>query len=366
MTEQIQQTNAIETTERNQYKLLDILDKKSVMMRLDQASGGQGGEVAINIITACNENPDLWECDPNSVINAALQATTMRLSIAKSLGQAVILPYNTKRGKKANFQPMVRGIKKLALNTNKYRFLNAFIVYEGQRMIEDQMKGMYFIEGHPTSRRVTGFGGYFALFSGYEASVWWPLEKVLDHAAKYGRSSLWDDKHLDKNQNYDGRGFTAMALKTVMRDLVLNHGVIDERDRRILEQIEDQKDGDISGNIINLEDMPDATADEPETPKHTAESAINDLYGGNAPKPPAPEATGTEYVYQDGKTVATGDQPKYIEYCKAHSGNAPKNVYNLHNWKPQAATQETLPTIPPMPEPPADEHLDAYGNPSDF
>ena len=65
-------------------------------------------------------------------------------------------------------------------------------------------------------------------------------------------------------------------------------------------------------------------------------------------RPPAQQKSGNGkpqeavLTYQDGSTVAIGnsakakaEQQKFTEYVKAHDGNAPKNIHNLRNWKPE-------------------------------
>src|SRR5512137_440888 len=146
--------------------LWQLLNTQPTMHKFELACGQEAGSVMINIINAANMNPTIWECEPNSVVTAALNCAAMNLSLAPSLGQGCILPFNknTKVGgqwvteKRASFVPMLRGVKAMALRTGKYIRLNAFKVYEGQEWVEDQRSGVGNIEGHPTSDTVIGYG----------------------------------------------------------------------------------------------------------------------------------------------------------------------------------------------------------------
>lgn len=274
------QAQPAKSAQPKRYQVLALLDNPKIVSRLEQAAPGMSGQIIINVINACNDIPDLFDCEPNSVVNAAMQAAALGLSLSKSLGQACILPYNGKNGKRASLIVQVRGIKKLAIGTNKYRFLNAFRVYEGQEMVENQMTGVHEMRGNRTSNRVKGFGAYFQLYGGLEASVYWSVERLLDWAKKpFCKSPQWKDLHADGQLNFDGQGFANMGLKTAMKDLILNHGVISDRDRAALENIaeERQEEGaELVEATFSPADMADETEDEPKTAR-SPEQNLADL-----------------------------------------------------------------------------------------
>ena len=227
------------------------MNQPGVMKKFEIACGKQAGSVMINIINAANTNPQIWDCEPNTVISAALNAASLNLSIAPGLGQACILPFKKswkdgnewRSESRAQLVVMLRGVKQMAMRTNKYRVLNAFKVYQGQTWVEDQRTGVGYPDGPIADKsKVIGYGAYLKLFNGYEASVYKTTEEVLAHGKKY--SPTFDKKNgrfQDKSRWVTD--FDEQALKTVMKDLIMNHGEISETDRAVLEQVESDKEG---------------------------------------------------------------------------------------------------------------------------
>jgi recombination protein RecT len=259
--------------------LFDMLNKPEILKRFELACGAQAGSVMTNIINAANSNPDILRCEPMSVITAGLNAAAMKLSLAKSLGQACILPFDKykKNGgswevisSSAELIVMVRGIKDMAMRTNKYRVLNSFTVYEGQDWEENQMTGIGKIIGKRTGNNPVGYGAYLLLFTGYEATKYMSVDEILTHAARFSKS--WDkDKKSFKPKSKWETDFDTMAEKTVLKWLIMNKGVINDSDRAILDAVEDSAHGEIVdtgpdlGELDALEGQAEAIT-EPVTP----------------------------------------------------------------------------------------------------
>jgi recombination protein RecT len=256
------------------YPLSIALNNPATVRKFERVCGQDAGSVMINIINAANTNPAIWECMPETVITAALNAAALNLSIAPGLGQACILPFNKNKKdgtgwtteKRAQFVPMLRGVKALAMRTNKYRVLNAFCVYAGQTWVEDQRTGIGYPDGPIESKNVKiGYGAYLKLFNGFEATVYKTAEEIMAHAKKYSPT-------FDKQKGEFGpksrwvTDFDEQALKTVMKDLIMNHGEISEKDRQILNTVESEEDtGPDLGELDALEGQAEAIA-EPVTP----------------------------------------------------------------------------------------------------
>lgn len=267
--------------------LLEVLSTPETMRRFELACGRKAGEVVINIINAASLSPLIYKCVPDTVVTAALNAATLRLSLAPSLGQACILPFkkNFKVGNnwqseyRAQLVVMVRGVKDLAMRTNKYRALNDFKVYEGQSIEEDQMTGRKCIIGTRKSDKVIGYGAYMCLTSGYEHTVYWETEKVLAHAKRY--SPTYDAKEQKFNDKSRWvTDFEQQAAKTVVKDLIMNHGVISEDDRAQLAALDNERaDGDIiQGESEFIDDAPRIETPEP-APRHTEKENFEALFG---------------------------------------------------------------------------------------
>lgn len=246
-------TTELATFEDNR-PLWQALQQPAIVKKFELACGKQAGSVMINIINAANNNIQIWDCEPNTVITAALNAASVNLSLTPALGQACILPFkkNTKTSTgwvsetRAQFVPMLRGIKMLAMRTNKYRVLNAFKVYQGQTWVEDQRTGIGYPDGPIMDKSIViGYGAYLKLFNGFEASVYKTTEEIQAHARRYSPTF---DKKAGKFQDKSRwvTDFDEQALKTVMKDLIMNHGEISETDRQVLEQAESDRPDDVS------------------------------------------------------------------------------------------------------------------------
>jgi len=247
--------------EQEKAPLMELLKNPAIVRRFEMACGHQAGTVMLNIINAANANPEIYKCEPLSVINAGLNAAALRLSTSPALGQACILPF--KKWKKngnnwevesinAQFVPMKRGIRELAMRTNKYRVLNSFCVYEGQEWEENQMTGI----GKPVGpikdkKNVIGYGAYLLLLDGYEATDYMTRAEMMEHVQQYSPS--WDkkDSKIRKGSKWE-TDFDMMAEGVVLKRLIRNKGIISTDDRAKLDaaeygeapQIEQAEDAD--------------------------------------------------------------------------------------------------------------------------
>jgi recombination protein RecT len=87
--------------------------------------------VAASVMLACNRNPDLYDCDPSSLIQATAQALRMGLDPSGTLGSAYLVPYRDKhRGMIAQMIPGYRGLIDLATSSGAVRMVEAEVIYE--------------------------------------------------------------------------------------------------------------------------------------------------------------------------------------------------------------------------------------------
>ena len=86
--------------------------------------------------TAITLNPDIAECDKNSVLASCMKAAADGLVLDGR--EATLTIYNTKQKdgtykKMAQYIPMVAGIIKRVRNSGEVSRLNAFVVYENDK-----------------------------------------------------------------------------------------------------------------------------------------------------------------------------------------------------------------------------------------
>lgn len=180
---------------------------------IKQRIGKKAGAFTTTLLDVIGATPALQACDPALVAMEALKAAALDLPINKNLGFAYVIPYKEKGVSKPRFQMGYKGYLQLAIRTGQYKHLNAGMVYEGEEMIEDRIKGTLVIEGKRTSDKVIGYFSYMCLINGFEKAICWSVEQVKAHAKKFSKSfssysSPWKSD------------FDAMAQKTMLLRLV--------------------------------------------------------------------------------------------------------------------------------------------------
>lgn len=196
------------------------------MMRLDNTQKYledilQDGkkEFVLTLTSLVANNTALQVCEPLSIMYAALKATSLKLPIDQNLGCAAIIPYNDRKSGKslAQFQIMVEGWKELLRRTGQVKCLVNDPVYEGELIRANRFKDDYeFDESKRKSDKVIGYMAYVRLTNGFEKTVYWPVERIEEHAKRYSQTyrsgyGVWKDN------------FEAMALKTVMKHLITKY-----------------------------------------------------------------------------------------------------------------------------------------------
>jgi recombination protein RecT len=236
-----------------------LLKSADVKARFEEVLGRPEKAQAFlaSVLGTVYTNDSLKECDPNSIMFAALKAATLDLPVDPNIGQAAIIPFNSKDGKKAQFQIMYKGLIQLALRTKQYLVINATEVYEGEEIKKNRLTGVIVLNGKPTSDKVKGYASYFKMKSGYEHFLYMTVEELTAHAKKYSKSyntpgTLW-------HTNFD-----AMAKKTVLKLNISKYGEV-RIDRNLDEVIrEDEDDNIVDGETRDLTKMEPDTEQEQE------------------------------------------------------------------------------------------------------
>jgi len=166
-------------------------------------------EFMSSVLELAGAEPKLQECEPNALISECLKAAALKLPISKNLGFAYIIPYKIKGKMTPNYQTGYKGLVQLAIRSGQFKHLNADIIYEGETVIEDRIKGTFKIEGEKTSDKAVAYFAYMELLNGFQKGVVWSKERCHEHGKKYSKaytysSSVW-------NSNPD-----SMCVKTVL------------------------------------------------------------------------------------------------------------------------------------------------------
>lgn len=162
-------------------------------------------------MTAVTMNPKLAICSQSSFFGSLLTAAQLGLEVNTPLGQAYLIPYDSKSGVKCQFQIGYQGILDLAYRTGKYKRVKAVVVHKGDDFRYTQ--GINPILEHSpqgTGEPTHVYALYELLNGGYDFEVW-TWERVMRHGKTYSKS--FNNGPWKTNPE-------EMAKKTVLKSLL--------------------------------------------------------------------------------------------------------------------------------------------------
>ena len=199
--------------------LKEMLSIPSVKKNIEEMLKGKSSQFITSVLNLTSTS--LQGCDPNSVYGAVMKSASLDLSVDPNLGQAWIIPYNTKDGKLAQFQLGYKGFIQLAKRSGQYVKLNAVPVYEGQFKSFDPLTEDIELDWNgKTSDKVVGFVGYFKELNGFEKTVYWTAEEMEAHALKYSKNYAKYKKGLWAED------FIKMGRKTALKLMLSQWGTL--------------------------------------------------------------------------------------------------------------------------------------------
>lgn len=223
MVNQVQrQNNNIKSASIKQLLDMDVYKK-----RINEIMGKKAAPFMASIVNISNL-PSLKDSDKSSIISSAIVAATLDLPIDPNLGFAYIVPYNTKEGKKAQFQMGYKGYIQLAMRTGQYKTINAIEVYEGEIKRVNRLTGEieFDYDNEFINREiVVGYVAYFKLLNGFEKTVYMSKEEMEIHAKKYSQSYSSSKDWVVKGSLWS-TDFDGMAIKTVLKRLLSKYGIL--------------------------------------------------------------------------------------------------------------------------------------------
>lgn len=198
-----------------------------------------------SLTSAVAINPALQECDPSTILSAALLGNSLGLSPSPQLGQYYMVPYdNKKRGcKEAQFQLGYKGYIQLALRSGYYKRLNVMAVKPGELKKYDPFLEEIELElmDDEIAREKAKSIGYVAMFeymNGFRKILYWSREKMEAHALRFSKGYA-----AKKGYTFWEKDFDAMAFKTMLRQLISKWGIMSidlqtafEEDRIVMEE----------------------------------------------------------------------------------------------------------------------------------
>lgn len=196
----------------------------STQKYLESVLGERKGSFVNNLTALVSNNVGLQECQPLTVMFAALKATALNLPLDNSLGMAYCIPYkDNKRGiTVAQFQIGYKGFKQLALRSGQFAIIpNATDVKEGELKSRNRLTGecvFEFIEDDKkrAETKTIGYASYFRLLNGAESTFYMSKEEIETHATRYSKTYRFDKEGSKKSSKWS-TDFDDMAKKTVIK-----------------------------------------------------------------------------------------------------------------------------------------------------
>ena len=181
------------------------LTAPNIMKMVEQRIGEKSGAFVSSVLDLIGSDDNLMKCDPNMVMKEALKAAAIDLPVSKTLGFAYVIPYKGQ----PQFQIGYRGIIQLAIRSGQFKHINADVVYEGEEILEDRIRGTMELIGKKTSDKVVAYFAYMQLINGFEKAIVWTKEVVAAHGKRYSKSFGYSSSPWKSD-------FDAMAKKTMI------------------------------------------------------------------------------------------------------------------------------------------------------
>lgn len=215
----------------NQPQTQPIVTVKGLLCNVDYKKRfeeilGKKAQGFMSSVINVAKSSSLIDCEPTSIVSAAVVAATLDLPIDPNLGFAYIVPYNDnkKKIKVAQFQMGYKGFIQLAQRSGQYKTINATEVYEHEIKRVNRLTGeIEFNENPESSTKVVGYVGYFRLINGFEKALYMTREQLETHGKKYSQSYKSKQDWVVKSSLWT-TDFDSMATKTVIKLLISKYG----------------------------------------------------------------------------------------------------------------------------------------------
>ena len=223
-------------------------------------AGKKGEQFVTDVVTLANSNPDLLKCETASLITACLQAQTLKLSLNKGMGHAWIIPFEDRKRNRtlATFQIGYKGYVQLAIRSGQYRKLNVLAIKAGELVRWDPLFEDIEVEliADEKERAKAPTIGYYAMFeyiNGFRKAMYWSRERMKEHALQYSQAFRTDTAKGWTNSFWT-KDFDAMAIKTMLRQLISKWGIMSVDMQAALEADGRMADGSFAdGNVLDAD-----------------------------------------------------------------------------------------------------------------
>ncbi len=214
--------------------LKGVLNADSVKKQFSEVLKENAASFMASIIDLYNTDNHLQKCEPKQVVMEALKGAILKLPMNKQLGFAYLVPYKGT----AQFQIGYKGLIQLAMRTGQYRHINADKVFDGELQEVNKLTGEIDFSGEKKSDKVVGYFAYIEMLNGFSKTLFRTTDEITSHAKRFSASF----NHSSSPWKTD---FDAMALKTVLRNLLGHYGYLSIE---MITAISNDSDGDALTN----------------------------------------------------------------------------------------------------------------------
>ena len=218
-------------------------------------------EFVSNLLSLCDGDSKLAECDPKKLMLCAMNATALNLPLNKNLGYAYIIPYKGI----PSFQIGYKGLIQLALRSGQYKFLNACEVREGE-ISRNKFTGEIKFLGENEEGKIIGYMACLELNNGFKSSLYMTEKQIEEHALRFSKMYAADKRYSSRKSKWsDPDARPKMATKTVLKGLLGTYGVLSTEMVKAMSNDDDNEIEETNSSGNRSSDIQDAiiVQDEP-------------------------------------------------------------------------------------------------------
>lgn len=308
-------TNTLVKKDKQSFSAVISGEGAQKLLRASLRDDGAVKRFTGTLISVVNASEQLRNCDPGSIISAALQGEGAGLIYGQGY---YVVPF----GKKAGYMTSYKGWVQLAIATGLYADIDVIDVREGERKGRDPRTGkpvtdmsVYDTDEERETHPIVGVKAYLLLKDGYYREEYWSMGEILRHADRYSQAfsletyNKWqsgaeltsDERYAVENGSPWYNNTIRMAKKTVLKSLLTSgfaplsnevksllnreaesgEAVIPDLGDAAMPESEPEDDADVT--------VGDSDANEQETPQEAADAPVSELHAEKESVPETPK-----------------------------------------------------------------------------
>lgn len=223
----------------------------------------------------------LKDCDPATILTAALVGESLNLSPSPTIGHFYMVPFmDNKSGvMKAVFVLGYKGYLQLAMRSGVYRRINVLPLKSGELkawnpLTEEAKVSLVENDAVRETMESTHYYAEFEYLNGFRKAICWTRAKMEAHALHYSKGYAAKKGYTFWEKDFDG-----MAMKTMLRQLIGKWGLMSTEMQSAFERDETAAE--------SLAALPAPVFSE--TPATTTEEAASAASSDKPAELPAPE-----------------------------------------------------------------------------